>query len=155
MTTNSTRVFDPYIKPSIHDLLWSKVASLELFTFKELFEVSPEYVANIDIMVSLIPLQLHLLHIPIVYLLWHLVACVGHVEASHSGKQFTLLAPTPPILELPVLPIHEHCHHSLPSSLCKVGHTIIDIKSDLLIVNLVSDLNRLDRRQGKLLFLSI
>ena len=111
----------------------SEIAALELLTTKEILQVSPEIVANVYVVMPLISLQLQPLDVPRVDQRWHLRVCIVRVVAANTGEQFALLITIAPLTELPVLPVDKHCYNTLPTSVSKVGYTIVDIESHLLV----------------------
>jgi hypothetical protein len=94
-------------------------------------------------MMSLVPLQFQLLHVPVVNLSWYFISNISDIEASDTSKKFSLFIARLPVLELPVLPIDEDGHDSLPPGLCEVLHRVVHVEGNLLVANLMSHLNDL------------
>ena len=122
-------------------MLRSKITSLEFFSAEELFKVTPHIVADIDIVVAFVSLQLETLNVPIVDYLGHLGVCKVDVVASNASEKFPFFGPILPLSELPVLSVYKDGHDSLPAGVCEVGDTIVDVESHSFVRNLPGDLN--------------
>ena len=85
----------------------SEVTALELFAPKEDLEVAPEVVANVDVVMTLVAVQLQLLYVPSVHCRGDLSVRVVHVVAAHASKELPLRISVLPVTELVVLPVDE------------------------------------------------
>ena len=94
-------------------------------------------------MVTLVPLQLQSLYIPIVNDCWHLRVGVVNVVPAHSSEEFSLSVTILPLFELPVLSIDEDSNDTRPSALGKVGHTVIDIELNHFVADSTTDSDHL------------
>ena len=121
----------------------SEVAALEFLTFQELFEVVPEYVFHIHVVMSLVSLELKPNSVPWLNLSRHLGTNEVRVVASHSCKQLSFLVAILPIFELPVLTIDKDSDNTLPAWFCEVSNTVIHIECDVFIVDSSCDLHDL------------
>ena len=107
----------------------------ELFSAKELFQIRPEVVTNVDIVVALVSLQLKALDVPALNLLWDLSVCIVDVVATDTSEELPFLVLILPFTELPVLSIDKDCDDSRPPALREVCHTVIHIKGDRLAID--------------------
>ena len=106
---------------------------MELLAAKKFFEVTPEVVAYVCIVMSFVSLKFESLNVPCAEGGWDLRVHVVHVVASHSCEELSLSVATLPLLELPVLPINKNSDHACPPRFSKVSHTVVDVKSDVFI----------------------
>ena len=121
----------------------SEVTALELFALQELLKIIPENVLDVNVVMSLMSLQLKSECVPLKNLRWNLAAGKADVVASDTGEKLSLLLIVLPIFELPVLSIDKYGDNALPTGLCEVGDTIVNIECYGFVAEASCNLNNL------------
>lgn len=122
---------------------WSKITATKLLATKEVLKIAPEIVANIDIVMTFVSLELEALNVPAVDSGRYLRVSVADVEAADTTKELSFLVFALPFSELPVLTVDEDSDDSGPARLREISHTIVDIEGDHSIANSAIDSDKL------------
>ena len=93
----------------------SEVTASKLLPTQEIFKIAPEVVANVDIVMTLVPLQLEALNVPAIDYGGYLRVCIVDIVATDACEELPLCISVLPLSELPVLAIDKDSDYSCPA----------------------------------------